>query len=134
VQEIHFDWRLGDAHGNDMDQNITPMEVPLKWTVKPEKHKFIGKEALTTRQVNRKLVGFEPLEKRIARHGIEVFLKGSQKGGFVTTGTFSPTLKKSIGFCFVPTFVTADQSIEIIIGSKLYEAKVMDSTRFYKRK
>jgi aminomethyltransferase len=121
-------------YGNDINENITPLEVPLKWTVKFENHEFIGKEALATRQVNRKLVGFELAEKRIARHGNDLFLKGGQKGGFVTSGTFSPTLKKSIGFCFVPTSITSDQSIEINIGGKPYEAKVMESTRFYKRK
>jgi len=121
-------------YGNDIDKNVTPLEVPLKWTVKFEKPEFIGKEALVGRQVDRRLVGFELLEKRIARHGNEVFLKGSgQKIGFVTSGTFSPSLKKSIGFCFVPNYVSPAQLIEIDIGGKLYQAKVKNSTRFYKR-
>jgi aminomethyltransferase len=101
--------------------------------VKLEKKEFIGKKALITQQVNRKLVGFEVLEKRIARHGNEVLLDG-QKIGFVTSGSFSPTLKKSIGFCFVPIDSLPNQLIEIDIGGKLYEAKVSSSTRFYKRK
>jgi aminomethyltransferase len=84
-------------YGNDIDENTTPLEVPLKWTVKLEKKEFIGKKALTTQQINRKLVGFEVLEKRVARHGNEVL-------------------------------------IEINIGGKLYKAKVLSSTRFYKRK
>lgn len=121
-------------YGNDMNESITPLEVPLKWTVKFEKDEFIGKRALVTAHANRKLVGFELVEKRVARHGNEIFLKDGQKAGFVTSGTFSPTLKKSIGFCFVPTHVQADQSIEINIGGKRYEAKVRESTRFYKRK
>ncbi|HEX2123965.1 MAG TPA: glycine cleavage system aminomethyltransferase GcvT [Nitrososphaeraceae archaeon] len=120
-------------YGNDIDENTTPLEVPLKWTVKFEKKEFIGKKALTTQQINRKLVGFEVIEKRVARHGNEVLLN-SQKVGFVTSGSFSPTLKKSIGFCFVPTYVLPNQLIEINIGGKLYKAKVLSSTRFYKRK
>ncbi|HEX9320043.1 MAG TPA: glycine cleavage system aminomethyltransferase GcvT [Nitrososphaeraceae archaeon] len=121
-------------YGNDIDENVTPLEAPLKWTVKFEKPGFIGKEALVRRPLDRKLVGFELLEKRIARHGNEIFLKDSgQKIGFVTSGSFSPTFKKSIGFCFVPNYVSADQLIEINIGGKLYEAKVKNSTRFYKR-
>jgi glycine cleavage system aminomethyltransferase T len=52
----------------------------------------------------------------------------------VTSGSFSPTLKKSIGFCFVPMYVLPNQLIEINIGGKLYKAKVLSSTRFYKRK
>jgi aminomethyltransferase len=120
-------------YGNDLNENTTPLEVPLRWTVKLEKKEFIGKKALITQQVNRKLVGFEVLEKRIARHGNEVLLDG-QKIGFVTSGSFSPTLKKSIGFCFVPIDSLPNQLIEIDIGGKLYKAKVSSSTRFYKRK
>jgi len=121
-------------YGNDIDRNTTPLEVPLKWTVKLEKNEFVGKEALTNMHLDRKLVGFELLEKRIARQGNEVFLKGNGKVGFVTSGTFSPTLKKSIGFCFVPTSVQTDQILEINIGGKPYEARVKESTRFYRRK
>lgn len=120
-------------YGNDMDENTTPLEVPLKWTVKFEKNEFVGKKALINQQINRKLVGFEVLEKRVARHGNEV-LMNSKKIGFVTSGTFSPTLKKSIGFCFVPIYVNPNELIEINIGGKLYKAKVLNSTRFYKRK
>jgi aminomethyltransferase len=120
-------------YGNDMDENTTPLEVPLKWTVKFEKKEFIGKKALITQQLNRKLVGFEVLEKRVARHGNEVLIN-NKKIGFVTSGTFSPTLKKSIGFCFVPIYVNPNELIEINIGGKLYKAKVLSSTRFYKRK
>jgi aminomethyltransferase len=121
-------------YGNDMNENITPLEVPLKWTVKFDKKKeFIGKKALLTQQINRKLIGFEVLEKRIARHGNEVLMYG-KKVGFVTSGSFSPTMKKSIGFCFVPMHVSANQLIEINIAGKLYKAKVSSSTRFYRRK
>ena len=119
-------------YGNDINESTTPLDVPLKWTVKFEKKEFIGKEALLTQQINRKLVGFEVLEKRIARHGNEVLMDG-EKAGFVTSGSFSPTIKKSIGFCFVPIHVPPNQLIEINIGGKLYKAKV-SSTRFYKRK
>jgi aminomethyltransferase len=121
-------------YGNDINENITPLEVPLKWTVKLEKQEFVGKKALESQAVNRKLVGFELLEKRVARQGNEVFFKNGERGGFVTSGTFSPTLKKSIGFCFVPMYISADELVEIDIGGKPYEAKIQSSTRFYKRK
>jgi aminomethyltransferase len=119
-------------YGNDINESTTPLDVPLKWTVKFEKKEFIGKEALLTQQINRKLVGFEVLEKRIARHGNEVLMDG-EKVGFVTSGSFSPTIKKSIGFCFVPIYVSPNELIEINIGGKLYKARV-GNTRFYKRK
>ena len=85
-------------YGNDMDNTTTPLEVPLKWTVKLEKPAFIGKHALVTRPISKKLVGFEVLEKRIARHGNNVQIDGKTIG-IVTSGSYSPTLKKSIGFC-----------------------------------
>jgi aminomethyltransferase len=122
-------------YGNDMDQNTTPLEVPLRWTVKLENKDFIGKKALLAQQLDKKLVGFEVLEKkRIARHGNEVLMEGNRRVGFVTSGSFSPTLNKSIGFCFVPPNVMPNQLIAINIGNKLYDAKVTASTRFYKRK
>jgi aminomethyltransferase len=122
-------------YGNDMNENTTPLEVPLKWTVKLENKDFIGKKALLAQELDRKLVGFEVLErKRIARHGNEVLMEGNKKVGFVTSGSFSPTLNKSIGFCFVPLNVMPDQLIAINIGNKLYDAKVNASTRFYKRR
>ena len=120
-------------YGNDMDEKTTPLEVPLKWTISfGKEQEFIGKKALINSHPSRKLVGFEVLEKRIARQGNKVFIKGREVG-FVSSSGFSPTLKKSIGFCFVPIEVLLNQSIEIEIGGKRYEAKV-SSTRFYKRK
>ncbi|HET7148749.1 MAG TPA: glycine cleavage system aminomethyltransferase GcvT [Candidatus Nitrosopolaris sp.] len=141
-------------YGNDMDEHITPLEVPLTWTVKFDKnHDFIGKKALQARSVTRKLVGFEMLSKRIARNGNEVLMAGS-KIGSVTSGGYSPTLNKSIGFCFVPSYVPLGQIVDIRItraGIKeaeralegvsapagadkenLYPARIT-STRFYKR-
>jgi aminomethyltransferase len=140
-------------YGNDMDEHTTPLEVPLSWTVKfDKKQDFIGKKALQMESITRKLVGFEMLSKRIARSGNEVLIDGS-KIGFVTSGGFSPTLNKSIGFCFVPSEVSLGQSVDISItrgaGIKegeerledirvstdkktLYPARIT-STRFYKR-
>jgi aminomethyltransferase len=103
-------------YGNDIDENITPLEVPLAWTVKFDKiQDFVGKNALRTKRLTRKLVGFEMLQrKRIARGGSKVFLAGSNIG-FITSGGFSPTLNKSIGFCFVPSEVPFDQIVDLSI-------------------
>jgi aminomethyltransferase len=120
-------------YGNDIDENTTPLEVPLKWTVSFEKKQdFMGKKALNDSHPTRKLVGFEVLEKRIARPGNKVLVNG-QEIGQVTSGSFSPTLRKSIGFCFVPVDVSQNESIQIEIGGKLYGARVT-TPRFYRRK
>src|SRR5437660_6620739 len=103
-------------YGNDIDENITPLEVRLAWTVKFDKiQEFVGRNALRTNRLTRKLVGFEMLQrKRIARRGNEVLLAGS-KIGFITSGGFSPTLNKSIGFCFVPPEAPFEQIVDISI-------------------
>ena len=103
-------------YGNDIDENITPLEVPLAWTVKFDKiQEFVGRNALRTNRLTRKLVGFEMLQrKRIARRGSEVLLAGS-KIGLITSGGFSPTLNKSIGFCFVPPEAPFEQIVDISI-------------------
>lgn len=120
-------------YGNDIDENTTPLEVPLKWTISFEKKgDFIGKKALNDSHPTRKLVGFEVSEKRIARQGNKVLVNGLEVGQ-VTSGSFSPTLRRSIGFCFVPIDVMQNESIQIEIGSKLYDARVT-SPRFYRRK
>ena len=131
-------------HGNDMDESITPLEVPLKWTVKFEKGDFVGKQSLLSKKRERKLVGFEILEsKRIARHNNNVFLQNDGYGydgldnkeriGMVTSGAFSPTLNKSIGFCSVPFNLKPITEIRIDIGNKLYKARTVESIRFYRR-
>jgi aminomethyltransferase len=120
-------------YGSDMDETTTPFEVPLKWTVKLQKTDFVGKQSLITKPVSKKLVGFEVLEKRISRHGNRVLIDG-KTAGYVTSGGYSPTLRKSIGLCFVPPDTPLAQGIEIEISGKKYKSKVTSSTRFYKRK
>jgi aminomethyltransferase len=120
-------------YGNDMDETTTPFEVPLKGTVKLKKTDFVGKQSLITKPISKKLVGFEVLEKRISRHGNRVLIDG-KIAGYVTSGGYSPTLRKAIGLCFVPPDTPAAQGIEIEISGKKYKSKVTFSTRFYKRK
>jgi len=128
-------------YGKDMDQDTSPLEVPLKWTVKFDKGDFIGKNSLLDKKLKRKLVGFEILEsKRIARHNNNVFLQEGhdlenkkEKIGVVTSGAFSPNMQKSIGFSFVPSDLAPNTIINIDIGGKLYKARVSDTIRFYRR-
>jgi aminomethyltransferase len=118
-------------YGNDIDETITPLEAPLKWTVKFETE-FIGKSALEQKKVERKMRGFEINEtKRVARKGNKIFNEGKEVG-IVTSGSFSPTLGKPIGYCFVPIEYPMEKEIKIGIGDKHYSGKIV-STRFYKR-
>lgn len=118
-------------YGNDIDQNVTPLEAPLRWTVKFEKGDFIGKKSLEERQIEKKLKGFQITDsKRVARHGNKVLWHG--KEGVVTSGSFSPTLKMPIGFCYVPKEAAVGDEVKIEIGQREYDAKI-SKTRFYKR-
>ena len=117
-------------YGNDIDETVTPLEATLKWTVKFETE-FIGKAALETKKVERKLRGFEIESKRIARKNNKVY-DGQKEIGIVTSGGFSPTLNKPIGYCFVPVDYPLERKIMIDIGGKLYDTK-LTSTRFYKK-
>jgi aminomethyltransferase len=118
-------------YGNDIDEAVTPLEVPLKWTVKFETE-FIGKVSLEQKKVEKKLRGFEITEtKRVARKNNKIY-DGEKEVGVVTSGSFSPTLGKPIGYCFVPVEYPLEKKIKIDIGGKLYDSK-LTSTRFYKR-
>ncbi len=117
-------------YGNDIDETVTPLEATLKWTVKFETE-FIGKAALETKKVEKKLRGFEIESKRIARKNNKVY-DGQKEIGIVTSGGFSPTLNKPIGYCFVPVDYPLERKIMIDIGGKLYDTK-LTSTRFYKK-
>jgi aminomethyltransferase len=118
-------------YGNDIDETVTPLEAPLKWTVKFETE-FIGKVSLEQKKVEKKLRGFEITEtKRVARKNNKIY-DGEKEIGVVTSGSFSPTLGKPIGYCFVPVEYPLEKKIKIDIGGKLYDSK-LTSTRFYKR-
>jgi len=118
-------------YGNDIDESVTPLEAPLKWTVKLEKN-FIGKNALEKNELKKRLFGFEIIgSKRVARQNDQIIYEGKNVGR-VTSGTFSPTLGKSIGFGYVPPEMQLGQDIQIVIGGKNYDAKLR-STRFYKK-
>lgn len=85
--------------GNDIDETTNPLEAGLEWITKLNKGEFIGRKALLEikeKGVNRKLLGFELIEKGIPRRGNEIFFSG-KKIGFVTSGTLSPSLNKPIG-------------------------------------
>ena len=122
-------------YGNDIDDTTTVLEADLKWIVKFKKGDFLGREVLEKQLaegVKRKIAGFELVEKGIPRPHYPVYSGGSQIGQ-VTSGTFSPYLKKSIGLVYLPTEMTAvGTEIEVGIRDKKVKGKVVP-TPFYKR-
>jgi len=124
-------------YGNEISEDINPLEGGLKFFVKFEKEEdFIGKEALKKQWdegLTRKVVGFELLGRGIPREGYEVH-KDGKKIGHVTTGYMSPTLKKSIGNALIDINETEiGNEIDIMIRNKPVKAKVI-SRKFLKNK
>ncbi|HVE61385.1 MAG TPA: glycine cleavage system aminomethyltransferase GcvT, partial [Chitinophagaceae bacterium] len=115
-------------YGNDIDDTTSPLEAGLGWITKFTKD-FTAKEELQEQKENgleRKLVGFEMVDRGIPRHGYEI--KGFDGGniGYVTSGTHSPSLNKAIGMGYVRTaFADIDTNIFIKVREKLLQAKVV---------
>lgn len=122
-------------YGNDMDETTTPVEASLERAVDFKKGDFIGKEAILRKKekgIERRLVGFELLQKGIPRHGYRIYSNGKTLGT-VTSGNFSPTLKKGIGLGFVhPTYSGPGSEILIDIRGKVALAVVVEPP-FYKK-
>jgi len=122
-------------YGNDIDDTTTPLQAGLGWIVKLEKGDFAGREVLQREKAEgppRKLVGFEMVDRGIARHGYPI-VEGSEEIGVVTSGTHSPTLKKAIGLAYLPQGKAAPGSeLTILIRGKEARARVVP-TPFYKR-
>ncbi|HET7711597.1 MAG TPA: glycine cleavage system aminomethyltransferase GcvT [Thermoanaerobaculia bacterium] len=122
-------------YGNDIDHTTTPLEADLGWIVKLEKGDFMGRDVLQRESAEgprRRLVGFEMVDRGIARHGYPV-VEGGEEIGVVTSGTHSPTLKKPIGLAYLPHGKTEPGTeFTVVIRGKEARARVVP-TPFYKR-
>jgi len=122
-------------YGNDIDETTTLWEANLGWICKTGKGDFIGREALLNQKaqgVRRRLVGFEMVERGIARDHQDIVI-GSDRVGQVTSGSPAPFLKKNIGFAYVPVeFANPGQRIQIDVRGRLIGAEIV-KTPFYKR-
>ena len=115
-------------YGNDIDDTTSPLEAGLGWITKFSKD-FTAREILETQKakgVDRKLVGFEMIEKGIPRHGYEIKDFSGELLGHVTSGTQSPSLNKAIGMGYVRTaYAAIGTPIYIKVRDKLLQAKVV---------
>ncbi len=123
-------------YGNDIDQTTTPLEADLGWIVKLDKGDFYGRDVLERENAEgprRKLVGFEMVDRGIARHGYPI-VDGGEEIGVVTSGTHSPTLKKPIGLAYLPLEKSAPGTeFMVLIRGRETRARVVP-TPFYKRR
>ncbi len=115
-----------NLYGNDMDESVTPLESGLAWTVVlDDERDFIGKAALVSQRAARparKLVGLLLLGRGVLRSHQRVVADGAGEGE-VTSGTYSPTLARSIGLARVPA-ATGDR-VSVDIRGRLLPARIV---------
>ena len=124
-------------YGNDMDETTTLVEAGLGWIVSLDEGKgdFVGRGVLEAQKKEgapRKLVGFEMVDRGIARHGYPVYV-GDEPAGSVTSGSYAPFLQKNIGLCYLPAPRAAvGTPFHVDIRGRRVAARVIP-TPFYKR-
>ncbi|HSZ24394.1 MAG TPA: glycine cleavage system aminomethyltransferase GcvT [Cytophagaceae bacterium] len=115
-------------YGNDIDDTTSPIEAGLGWITKFTK-KFIDADLLLSQKdkgVSRKLVGFEMIDRGIARGHYEIVDESGTSIGHVTSGTQSPTLGKAVGIGYVKAeYAQPGKEIFITIRNKPYKAQVV---------
>ncbi len=116
-------------YGHELDEETSPLEAGLSWLVKLKKGDFIGREVLIAQKKEdsgRKLVGLELEGRGIGRQGYQVLIDG-ERIGTITSGTFAPTLKKSLAMALVSKSVPLKAGgITIDVRGKSIPASLVD--------
>lgn len=113
-------------YGNDINDTTSPLAAGLGWVTKFTKE-FVNSAALKAEKeqgLTQKLVGFEMIDRGIARHDYEIVDIDGNVIGKVTSGTQSPTLKKSIGLGYVDIAFAKDGT-EIYISIRNQKVKAV---------
>jgi aminomethyltransferase len=112
-------------YGTDMDETTSPLISGLAWTLSmADERNFIGKQALQSEQstgVKQQLVGLLLKDKGVLRNHLKVVTANGD--GEITSGSFSPTLGKSIALARIPSGVTGE--VEVEIRNKLLKADIV---------
>lgn len=118
-----------NLYGQDMDENVSPLDAGLAWTVYlAAPRTFVGRAALAAHGSRANFVGLI-LEKENGRAG--GVLRAHQKvlcaqgAGEITSGTFSPTMQESIAFARVPLGVAPGDTVRVVIRDKEFPARVV---------
>lgn len=125
-------------YGNDLDENTTPIEAGLSWSIPKDKTaQYNGKEFIEDQMKNgvtKKLIGLKMLDKGIARHGYDVYFN-NEKIGVVTSGGISPTRGDNIALAYIKNLdiLTVGSTIQIMIREKLYNAEIIKKPFIVKR-
>lgn len=123
-------------YGHELGEEITPLEAGLARFVALDKEEdFIGKSALKAQKeagIPRKIVGLEMLDRGIPRAGYTV-KKDGKEIGFITTGSYSPSLDKNLGLALIDAaYAYIGNEVAVAIRNKDVKAQIVP-TPFYKR-
>ena len=111
-------------YGQDMDEQTSPLEAGLAWTVDLEaKRDFIGKSVCAGRRTERQTLGLLLLDKGVLRAHQKVI--AAQGEGEITSGTFSPTMGRSIALARLPAGCAVGDTVEVEIRDKRLKATVV---------
>ena len=123
-------------YGNELGDNISPLEAGLGWAVKLDKGSFVGREPIAAIKETgppRRTVGFQLLERAgSARHGYVAQVDGREVG-VVTSGAHSPTLGAEIGLALIDSAAAGvGRPLQIVIRGRPVQAKQV-KLPFYRR-
>ncbi len=123
-------------YGDELADDISPVEASLSMFVKLNKPEFIGRETVARQKTDgpsRRIVGIEVLDRAIPRHGYDVLNAEGEKIGFITTGYRGLSIDKSIAMAMVDAPYTATGTeLQVQIRRKRFPA-VVTSRKFYKK-
>jgi aminomethyltransferase len=113
-----------NLYGQDMDENISPLDAGLAWTVDlVAPRDFVGKAALVTRPQQQQFLGLLLKDRGVLRAHQKVVT--SQGAGEITSGSFSPTMQQSIALARLPLAAAIGDTVEVAIRDKLLAARVV---------
>lgn len=113
-----------NLYGQDMDETTRPDESGLSWTLdRSDARAFIGREALDASAPQQQLVGLLLLDKGVIRSHYPV--QTAKGNGEVTSGTFSPSLKRSVALARVPVGIELGDTVQVMIRQQACAARVV---------
>ena len=114
-----------NLYGQDMDARTSPLESGLAWTVDLESPRdFVGKAALVASPPARQLVGLVLLDGGGVLRAHQA-VHAARGAGEITSGTFSPTMSRSIALARVPVGVATGDVVEVEVRDKRLRARVV---------
>lgn len=114
-----------NLYGQDMDDAVSPLDAGLSWTVdfKDEERDFVGRKALLSKPAQQRLLGLTLEDKGVLRSHMKVFAPSGE--GETTSGSFSPTLEKSIALVRLPLAVQPGEAAEVEVRGKRLKARTV---------